>query len=140
MNIALPRPDVLILTRGFLHELPAGLLPADVVFDLRRVLSDPAHRPERDMLDKTGLQSEVRDFVLATPGAEELLEYAVPLVVAMAVRKFTVVMVGCAGGKHRAAAIGVELGERLRARGLCVAVRHRHVHLPCVVRPSELAA
>lgn len=134
------RPDALILTRGFLHPLPAGLLPIDLVLDLRRLLTDPAHRPQQDMLDMTGLQPAVRDFVLATPGAAQLLDTAVPLVRAMAAVKPVVVMVGCAGGKHRAAAIGAELGARLTAEGLGVAVRHLHVHLPRVVRLSELAA
>jgi len=140
MTFTAHRPDVLVLTRGFLHPLPAGLLPADLVFDLRRFLADPAHRPEGDMLDMTGLHPAVRAFVLSTPGAEQLLEHAVPLVAAMAAVKRVVVMVGCAGGKHRAAAMGAELGVRLRERGLVVAVRHLHVHLPRVVRFTELAA
>lgn len=137
-------PDVLIVTRGFLYQLPAGLLPADLTFDLRRYLSDPAHRPEGDMLDMTGLDPAVRAFVLATPGAAEFLEDAVPLVRSMAKRKLVVVHVGCAGGKHRAAAMGEEFAVRLRRRGwrfwrrpLRVAVRHLHVHLPRVIRPAE---
>lgn len=140
MNLAAARPDALILTRGFLHPLPAGLLPADRVFDLRRLVADPAHRPEGDMLDMTGLDPRVRAFVLATSGAEEFLEQTVPLVHRMAVRRFVVLMVGCAGGKHRAPAIGRELADRLTACGLRVAVRHLHVHLPRIVRPTELAA
>jgi UPF0042 nucleotide-binding protein len=134
------RPDVLVLTRGRLHQLPAGLPAVDFDFDLRRLLADPAHRPERDMLDMTGLQPAVRDFVLATPLAVPLLEHAVPLVRTMAATKFVVVSFACAGGKHRAAAMGEELAVRLRADGLVVAVRHLHVHLPRIVRPAELAA
>lgn len=140
MTFTAHRPDVLVLTRGFHHRLPAGLPPADVVFDLRRLLTDPAHRPEGDMLDMTGLNPAVRAFVLATPGAELFLENTVPLIHDLAAAAFTAVMVGCAGGKHRAPAIGVELGERLKTRGLAVAVRHLHVHLPRVVRPAELVA
>lgn len=144
MTFTAPRPDVLIVTRGFLHPLPAGLLPADVVFDLRRHLADPAHRPQGDMLDQSGLKSAVRDFVLATPGATRLLEHAVPLLHGMAAVKpvvvLVVVLVGCAGGKHRAPAIGAELAKQLRGLGLVVAVRHLHAHLPRVIRPAELAA
>lgn len=134
------RPDVLIVTMGFLHGPTPGLLPADLVLDLRRHLADPAHRPQGDMLDQTGLHPAVRDFVLATRGAVPLLEQTAPLVAAMAATKPVVVHVGCAGGKHRAAAIGAELGHRLRARRLTVAVRHRHVHLPRVIKQTELAA
>ena len=140
MKLTTTHPNVLILTRGFLHPLPAGLLTADLVFDLRETLSDPAHRPQGDMLDMTGLQREVRDFVLATRGAEDLLEQAVSRVREKTAAGFTVVHVGCAGGKHRAPAIGQELAGRLRAAGLTVAVRHLHVHLPRIVRPAELAA
>lgn len=146
MNLA-ARPDVLIVTRGFLHPLPAGLLPADRVFDLRDSITDPARRPEGDMLDMTGLDPEVRAFVLATRGAEEFLEQALSQICDnvsqrsdTAAEQPTVVHVGCAGGKHRAPAIGVGLATRLIARGLRVAVRHLHVHLPRVVRPTELAA
>lgn len=134
------RPDVLILTRGFLHPLPAGLLPADRIFDLRTLVTDPAHRPQGDMLDLTGLHPDVRDFVLATDGAAELLEYAVPLLQSMAATRPRVVMVGCSGGKHRAPAIGAEVGVRLAERGLRVAIRHLDMHRPRVVRPAELAA
>lgn len=140
MKFTAARPNVLVLTRGFLHQLPAGLPPADLVFDLRRYLSDPAHRPEGDMLDMNGLEPMVRKFVLATPRTNRFLERTVPLVHDMAAARFTVLMVGCAGGKHRAPAIGRELGDRLAAVGLRVAVRHLHMHLPRVVRPSELAA
>jgi RNase adaptor protein for sRNA GlmZ degradation len=137
---ATPRPDVLIVSFGFLHGQRPGLLPADLVLDLRRHLADPAHRPQGDMLDKTGLDDEVRDFVLATAGAAPLLEQTAPLVATMAATKFVVVHVGCAGGKHRAAAIATELGDRLRARGLHPAVRHLDVHRPRVIRADELVA
>lgn len=140
MREATGNPSRHRITRGFLHELPAGLPPADLVFDLRRYLSDPAHRPEGDMLDMNGLEPMVRKFVLATPRANRFLERTVPLVHDMAAARFTVLMVGCAGGKHRAPAIGRELGDRLAAAGLRVAVRHLHMHLPRVVRPAELAA
>jgi RNase adaptor protein for sRNA GlmZ degradation len=137
MTFHTARPHVLIVTRGFLYQLPAGLLPADLTFDLRRYLSDPAHRPEGDMLDMTGLDPAVRAFVLATPGAAEFLEDAVPLVHRMARRRFVVVHVGCAGGKHRASAVGRELGVLLTELGLRVAVRHLHVHRPRIIRPAE---
>ncbi len=140
MKFTAARPDVLVLTRGFLHRLPAGLLPAERVFDLRQSIADPAHRPEGDMLDKTGLQPAVRDFVLATPGAKQFLERTVSQICDTAATRPIVVMVGCAGGKHRAPAIGVELADRLTACGLRVAVRHLHVHLPRIIRPAELAA
>lgn len=128
--------DAVIITRGRLHELPAECPEPDIDFDLRRFLSDPAHRPEGDMLDLTGLDEKVRQFVLDTPGARDLIGTAVPLIFMMAKVKHTVVMVGCAGGKHRAAAVGQELAGQLGAFGLRVKVVHLHVDLPRVIRAA----
>lgn len=128
--------DVTVITRGHLHDLPADCPPPDVEFDLRRFLRDPAHRPEGDMLDLTGLDEVVRDFVFDTRGARELVGAAVPLLFAMARVKPIVAMVGCAGGKHRAAAVGQELADQLARFGLNVVVRHLHVKLPRVVRAA----
>src|SRR5688572_3176973 len=94
--------DVTVITRGHLHPLLADCPEPDITFDLRRLLSDPAHRPEGDMLDLTGLDGVVKEFVFATPGAQELVATAVPMVFTMSRFKHAVVMVGCAGGKHRA--------------------------------------
>lgn len=139
-----PTRYVLILTHGYLHTLPADLPPVDIHLDLRRLLADPAHRPQGDMLDLTGLHPQVRAFVLATRGARRLIRDTVRQIRgAAAVKDDVVVMVGCAGGKHRAAAVGAELGRRLSRRGWSrfeVGVRHLHVDLPCVVRHEDLGA
>lgn len=128
--------DVTIITRGHLHPLPADCPEPDISFDLRRLLSDPAHRPEGDMLDLTGLDEVVRQFVLDTPGAKDLIGTAVPLIFMMSKVKHVVVMVGCAGGKHRAAAVGQELAVQLEAFGVRVKVVHLHVDLPRVIRAA----
>lgn len=128
--------DVTIITRGHLHPLPADCPEPDIEFDLRRLLSDPAHRPEGDMLDKTGLDEKVRQFVLDTPGARDLIGTAVPMIYMLAQIKHVTVMTGCAGGKHRAAAIGQELATQLEAFGLRVKVVHLHMDLPRVIRAA----
>lgn len=89
------------------------------------------------MLDLTGLDTVVRQFVMDTPGAKELLATAAPLVFMLAQMKRVVVMVGCAGGKHRAAAVGQELAGQLSVFGLRVKVMHLHVDLPRVVRAEQ---
>jgi len=147
MTNTAPTAIVLIVTLGKRHPLPDTVPAADVELDLRRFLKDPAHRPQGDMLDLTGLHPEVRAFVLATPGAVPLAKNTARTVRDMAAVKPVVVRVACVGGKHRAAAMGEEIARRLRRRGLRfwrrrlrVEVRHLHVHLPRVVRPSEFAA
>lgn len=127
---------VSIITRGHLHPLPADCPEPDISFDLRRLLSDPAHRPEGDMLDLTGLDEVVRQFVLNTPGARDLVATAVPLIFSMARFKQVVVMVGCAGGKHRAASVGQEISDQLQHYGLRVNVLHLHKDLPRVVKAA----
>jgi RNase adaptor protein for sRNA GlmZ degradation len=128
--------DITVITRGHLHPLPADCPEPDIEFDLRRLLSDPAHRPEGDMLDLTGLDPKVRRFVLDTPGARELLGTAVPMVFMLTKVKHVTVMAGCAGGKHRAVAIGQELADRLTQFGLRVRVVHLHVDLPRMIRAA----
>lgn len=139
--------DVLIVTIGKRHPAPDNLPPADVELDLRRFLDDPAHRPQGDMLNMTGLQPEVRQIVFATPGARRLARNTARTVRDMAWVKPVVAQVACAGGKHRAAAMGEEIARRLRRRTwrfwrrpLRVEVRHLHVDLPRIVGADELAA
>ena len=134
MDLNTDADNVTIVTRGHLHPLPVDCPVSDIEFDLRRLLSDPAHRPEGDMLDLTGLDETVRQFVLDTRGAKELVSSAVPLIFMMAKVKRVTVMVGCAGGKHRAAAVGQELATQLERFGVKVKVTHLHVHLPRVIR------
>lgn len=125
---------VLVLTRGYLHDLPADTPPADIELDLRRLLADPAHRPSGDLLKLTGLHDAVRAFVFATPGATMLASATAQLVLGMAtVKPHVVVIAGCAGGKHRAPAVGEKLGAALRMFGLEVEVRHLHAHLDRVI-------
>lgn len=128
--------DVTVITRGYLHPLPADCPEPTVTFDLRDFLRDPAHKPDGSMLDRTGLEEDVRQFVLDTPGARELVATVVPMVFSMAQVKPVVVMVGCAGGKHRAAAVGQELASQLERFGLRVKVAHLHVDLPRVIKAA----
>lgn len=123
-----------IYTGGYLHDLP-DYVTADVAEDLRD-LRDPAHVPSGDMLDMRGdVDPEVRDFVLATPGAPQRLGRLVAKVLTRArTQAEIVVTIGCAGGKHRAASFGVFLAAILRACGLDVELTHLHAHLPRVLK------
>lgn len=126
-----------IFTRGYLHKLPTWVPVWNVELDLRE-LRDPAHVLPEHMRDLRGdLNEEVRAFVLETHGAPELLGRLVSDVLgAFAVSEDgdVVVMIGCAGGKHRAASFGVFLTVLLRAIGFRVSLTHLHAALPRVIK------
>jgi UPF0042 nucleotide-binding protein len=81
----------------------------------------------------TGLDSRVREYVLADPASHELLDHAAGLLQWAAARytqhgrRFLHVAVGCTGGRHRSVVLAEELATRLRGDGLQVRVRHRDV-------------
>lgn len=128
-------PPIRLISFGYLHQ-PAGpdgapIPPAaDRVEDVRTRLRDPA--AARNILDLDGRDPRVQRIVLDTPGARELLvnlaDYAqLPAAPAS-------IAIGCAGGKHRAAALAELLATMLRERGIRdVEIEHRHVHLPRVL-------
>jgi UPF0042 nucleotide-binding protein len=120
-----------ILSFGYLHSQPPK---ADLIIDLRELLSDPAHRPEGDMLDMTGLDKEVVDFVFATPGTYPLIHSAFNIVVLAAQLKPITIAIGCAGGRHRSVAFSEGLKGLLETAGIDAIIEHMHVHLPRVIR------
>jgi RNase adapter protein RapZ len=115
-----------LLSFGFKYGLPAD---ADMVADMR-FLPNPYWVPE--LAPQTGLDEEVRDYVLSQPGAEEFVagyESALSPVFAGYRRenkRHATIALGCTGGKHRSVAVAEELGRRLRELpGLTVSVKHR---------------
>lgn len=123
-----------IYTGGYLHDL-SDFVTADVAVDLRD-LRDPAHVPTGEMLDMRGdVDPEVREFVLATPGAPKRLDDVIDRVVRKShTQDEVVVTFGCAGGKHRASSFGFYAARRLRALGFDVALTHLHAHLERVIK------
>jgi len=121
---------ITILSFGYLH----GSEPeADIVEDLREKLRDPAHVPSGEMLDMTGLDDEVCDFVFKTPGAMDIVVDLVNRTRDKARSGAVTVAAGCAGGRHRSVAVARSLSEFLEALGYDVSVQHLHVHLPRVI-------
>lgn len=114
-----------IVTFGFKNGLPRD---ADFVADVR-FLHNPHWVP--DLRPLTGLDSAVRDYVLASEGAEEFIDGYAHLLASVlglyrAHDKHSVTIgVGCTGGKHRSVAVAEELATRLRAQNIPVRVTHR---------------
>jgi len=114
-----------IVTFGFKNGLPKD---ADFVADVR-FLHNPHWVPELRPL--TGLDPAVRDYVLASEGAQEFIEgYANVLETVMSHyrghdKHSVTIAVGCTGGKHRSVAVAEALAQRLREDDIAVRVTHR---------------
>jgi UPF0042 nucleotide-binding protein len=115
---------------GFKYGPP---LEADWVID-SRVVPNPFWEPELRPL--TGLDASVRDYVLGTAEARELVRRTTSLLqwaieaARRRGREAAHVAVGCTGGRHRSVVIAAELGSTLAAGDVAVEVRHRDVHRP----------
>jgi RNase adaptor protein for sRNA GlmZ degradation len=116
------------------HDDPPGTALRIDTRTLRNPPDDPTVR-ER-MLHSNGLDPEVRDYVLNTMGAMEIVERAVDQTAALLLADSmpggdphlrTDVHVACGGGRHRSVAIAEELGAQLRGLGVGVEVEHRHI-------------
>lgn len=120
-----PALRVNVQSFGFKNGLPAD---ADFVADVR-FLANPHWVPE--LRELTGLDDQVRDYVLHSDGAQEFLDgYGHVLDAALqryrAHDKHSVTIgVGCTGGKHRSVAMTEALAVRLSERGYQVRVTHR---------------
>lgn len=126
--------DFEIVSFGYLH----GPAPeADATFDVRRYLSDPAAVRAAGLLDSDGLDPVVQQVVLDTPGASETIAAALEFAFGFPQARRCVIAFGCAGGRHRSAALAEVMAEDLRHLGFTVTVRHQHIHLPRVVRPAD---
>ena len=116
-----------ICSFGFKNGIPAG---ADLVMDVR-FLPNPFYVEELKNL--TGLDAPVRDYVCASPAAEEFLEKMTDLV-RFLLPKYRaegktglLLAIGCTGGRHRSVVIAEKLTELLRAAGCPADCVHREL-------------
>ena len=117
---------VTVLSFGYKYGLP---MDADLVMDVR-FLPNPFWIPE--LREHTGLDGEVRNYVLSQEGAEEFLDRYHQLLRLIGAgykregTRYLTLAVGCTGGKHRSVALSVELAQRLsKEDGMAVKVVHR---------------
>jgi UPF0042 nucleotide-binding protein len=116
-----------ILSFGFKHGVP---LDVDLMFDCR-FLPNPYW--EESLRSHSGLEPEVRKFVLDRPETSEflhklddLLTTLIPAYVREGKSYLTVAM-GCTGGRHRSVVLAEELARRLDDHGMATTVFHRDV-------------
>ena len=101
---------------------------ADLVFDVR-CLPNPFY--EENLKEKTGLESEVQDYVLNSKESLEFLdrlysflEYAIPLYQKDGKSQLTVAF-GCTGGKHRSVTFAEIIGKALKDKNYDCSIVHR---------------
>jgi hypothetical protein len=148
---AAPVPMALVVSFGFLHDGPPGYgerrdleeagereeLPrADVVADLREHFRDP-HAVD-GLRELTADDPRVTAAVLATPGVTTVISGLCATARGyLAGGRPVTIAVGCAGGRHRSAAVAAAVARRLEADGVPAAVVHRDIRRPVVRRGRE---
>jgi UPF0042 nucleotide-binding protein len=116
-----------VVSFGYKHGLP---LDTDLVIDCR-FLPNPFWVD--GMRDLTGLDDDVRDYVLGQSVAGEfvdevsrLLDILLPAYVHEG-KSYLTIAFGCTGGRHRSVAIAERVADLLRERGFNPKVTHRDV-------------
>ena len=119
--------SVNVVSFGFKYGIP---LEADLVFDVR-FLPNPFYVP--DLKRKTGMDSEVYDYVFSFPQTktfieklEGMLSFLLPLY-AEEGKSTLVIAVGCTGGHHRSVALAQYMHDHLVANGVHATVSHRDI-------------
>ena len=114
-----------VMSFGFKYGIPVD---ADMVLDVR-FLPNP-HWVD-SLRERTGLETDVSDYVLDQQDAREFLDLASKLVDMMAGgylregKRYVTIAVGCTGGKHRSVAMAENLAARLVKHGVETLVVHR---------------
>lgn len=121
-----PGLQLSVMSFGFKYGAPTDV---DMMIDMR-FLPNPFWEPE--LRPHTGVDPQVKDYVLSREGAMEFLDnYIAALTPVLAGfqrenKRHASLAVGCTGGKHRSVATARELADRLAALpGVSVSLRHR---------------
>ncbi len=112
---------------GFKHGTPSE---ADLMFDVR-CLPNPYYVEE--LKAKTGLDKEVRDYVMHSENSEQMFEkiaalttFLIPLYEAEG-KSQLVIAFGCSGGHHRSVTFAEKLAQYLEAQGFSPLISHRDI-------------
>ena len=116
-----------IVSFGFKHGIPRDV---DLMFDCR-FLPNPYW--DESLRSHSGLEPEVRKFVLDRPETTEFLAKLDDLLVMLIPsyiregKSYLTVAMGCTGGRHRSVVLAEELARRLDGHGMPTTVFHRDV-------------
>ena len=132
LNIFLDTPSdsmtISCISFGFKYGVPNE---ADLVFDVR-CLPNPYYIPE--LKEKSGLDKEVRDYVMSFESSQtlqtkllDLIDFLIPQYLHEG-KSQLVIAFGCTGGKHRSATFAENMCEHLSKNHLKARVLHRDVN------------
>jgi len=122
-----PRLAVSVHSFSYKRGVPRG---ADIVFDCR-FLANPYWQPE--LRQKTGLSSEVADYVAQDPRFSEFYQKISDLIIFLLPaymdegKSHLSVALGCTGGQHRSVTVAEKLSQTLADAGWRVSKRHREL-------------
>jgi RNase adaptor protein for sRNA GlmZ degradation len=125
--------SAVITSFGYGHS-PAP--DADIVLDVRTLLHNPHSDPA--MRYRTGLDSDIHDHVMNTPGARNVVSETTLAVINLLrdgydrESRLARVAVGCVGGRHRSVALAEEIAQALGRAGVGAEVVHRDVDMPVI--------
>ncbi len=129
INIFLDNPSdsmtISCMSFGFKYGVPNE---ADLVFDVR-CLPNPFYIPE--LKTKTGMDKEVRDYVMKFDSSKtlldklyELIDFLIPQYLHEG-KSQLVIAFGCTGGKHRSVTFAQMMYDHIKDGGFKVRVLHR---------------
>jgi len=116
-----------VMSFGYKHGVPTE---ADLVFDCRFL---PNPHWVSDLRPKTGLDQEVRNYVLEQPLTVSFMEHTLPLFEFLIPsyveegKAYLTIAFGCTGGRHRSVSIAEEFGRILTNSGHSLRTRHRDI-------------
>ncbi|WP_256436741.1 RNase adapter RapZ [Atopobium sp. oral taxon 416] len=128
--------DVRVFSFGYKY----GLSPeSDLMIDVR-FLPNPFYDPK--MRYQTGLDKDVRDYVMDNPKTkqfmqawEQLLDVVMPGYVKEGKPQLSI-GIGCTGGQHRSVAIAEATAHYLKGKGYQVSITHRDLPRANTVKPA----
>lgn len=126
-NQSSPSFSVNVMSFGFKHGIP---IDADLVFDVR-FLKNPYYVEE--LRHKTGLQTEVSSYVLATDETQQLIAKLTDLFAFMIPqyrkegKSQLVIAFGCTGGQHRSVTLAEYFGKLLTKNDRVI-ISHRDIN------------
>jgi len=117
-----------VLSFGYKYGIPVD---ADLLLDCR-FIPNPHWVPELRAL--TGLNKEVSQHVLSSPGVDAFVDSYVSLLNQMVEgylregKKYVTLAVGCTGGKHRSVAISEAIASRLNQSKGAISIEAHAIH------------